>query len=166
MNRGVILLVSLWIAVILMAIWIGGTVYQMLVIVPLWTASLPESLSSFMRGTDFSHTVLNFFGSRFGLPRLVAIAVALAAGWRSPKHRAALLGVVTSQLFIIAFSVLFIYPILPAIVAGGASNVEETRDILHRFILLDRFRFVVGCGTFLALLWAFQLPYPARVDRN
>jgi hypothetical protein len=42
MNRGVVLLVSLWIAVILNAIWIGGTVYQMIVIVPLWTASLPE----------------------------------------------------------------------------------------------------------------------------
>ncbi len=166
MNRGTVLLVSLWIAVILMAIWIGGTVYQMTVIVPLWTASLPESLSSFMHGTDFGRTVLNFFGLNFGPLGLVALVVALAAGWRSPTHRAALLVALTSYLFIIAFTVLYIYPTLPTILAGGASTVEETRIVLHRFILADRFRFVIGFGTFLALLWAFRLPYPPTAGRN
>jgi hypothetical protein len=166
MSRGVVLLVSLWIAVILMAIWLGGTVYQMVVIVPLWTDSLPESLSSFMHGTNFGHAVLNFFGSYLGPLRLVAIIVALVAGWRSPKHRAALRVAVASYLFIIALTVLYIYTMLPTILAGGASTVEETRLILERFILADRFRFVVGCGTFFAPLWAFRLPYPPRADRN
>src|SRR5438477_7872761 len=158
MNRAVVLIASLWIAILLMAIWIGGTVYQMIVIVPLWTASLPESLSSFMHGTDFGHTVFNFFGLG-GPVRPVAIAVALAAGWRSPRHRTALLVALISYLFHIAFTALYIYPMLPTILAGGASTVEETRIVLHRFILADRFRLVVGCGTFVALLWAFRLPW-------
>jgi hypothetical protein len=166
MSRGVVLLVSLWLAVILTTIWIGGTVYQMVVIVPLWTSSLPESLSSFMHGTNFGRTVLNFFGLNFGPARLVAIVVAFAAGWRSPRHRTALGIALGSYLFVVAFTVIYIAPLLPTILAGGASTVEETRSILDRFILADRVRFVVGCGTFAALLWAFRLPYSPSVDRT
>src|SRR5476649_2052120 len=118
MNREMVLLWSLWLAVILMAIWIGGTIYQMLVIVPLWTASLPESLRLFTQGTDFTRTVLRFFGPPFMVARLTPIVVALAAGWRSPRHRAALLVALISYVFVVAFTLLYIYPINATVLAA------------------------------------------------
>jgi hypothetical protein len=160
MNRNIVLLGSLWLGVVLMSIWIGGTVYQMIVIVPLWTASLPESLRSFMHSTDWGRTVLRFFGPPFMLARLTAIVIALVAGWHSPRHRAPLSVALISYSFIVAFTLLYIYPINTTILAGGVSTVEDTRVILQRFNLADQFRFVIGCVCFLALLWAFRLAVP------
>lgn len=43
-TRQAIARALLWVAVINAAIWIGGTVFMMLVFNPLWTASPPESV--------------------------------------------------------------------------------------------------------------------------
>ena len=51
-TRNRILLISLWLSVIALTTWVGGTLYQMLVIVPLWNASPPESVRAFFQGTD------------------------------------------------------------------------------------------------------------------
>ena len=42
-KRDRILVFLLWVAVLFQARWFGGTLYQMLVIVPLWSASPPCS---------------------------------------------------------------------------------------------------------------------------
>jgi hypothetical protein len=43
--------IFIWLAVIGFSIWVGGTLYQMVVIVPIWNASPPESLRAFFLGT-------------------------------------------------------------------------------------------------------------------
>jgi Domain of unknown function (DUF1772) len=161
MTRDSTLLWSLWLAVIFMALWVGGTLYQMLVIVPLWTASLPESLRSFL-GTDYVHTVLHFFGPPFIAARTAPMVAALVAGWRSAPHRRALSVALGCWLFVIGFTLLYIYPLNDTLfVVGSAQPGDvETRDLLRRWILADQFRFGIGCVSFIALLWAFRLPLP------
>ena len=41
----------LWWAVLGFSIWVGGTLFKMLVIVPLWSASPPESVHAFFKGS-------------------------------------------------------------------------------------------------------------------
>jgi len=40
--RNRFLLIALWLSVIGLTTWVGGTLYQMMVIIPLWSASPPE----------------------------------------------------------------------------------------------------------------------------
>ena len=167
MTRENALLWSLWLAGIFVALWVGGTLYQMLVIVPIWTASPPESLRSFLR-TDYVHMVLRFFGPPFIAARTVPMVVALAAGWRSAPHRRALVVALGCWLFVVGFTLLYIYHLNDTLFALGPSQPGdvETRELLGRWILADRFRFGVGCVCFIALLWAFRLPLPGNGSRR
>ena len=77
--------VLLWYAVFAWATWLGGTLYQMLVVVPLWSASPPESVVSFFTGTDYNRTVFHFFGPPFMAARVLPLLLALALAWRLPR---------------------------------------------------------------------------------
>jgi hypothetical protein len=88
--RDRILLISLWLSVVALTTWVGGTLYQMLVIVPLWSASPPESVRAFFQGTEWNRTIFNFFGPSFIAARNVPVLAALIAGWHLPQHRRAL----------------------------------------------------------------------------
>jgi hypothetical protein len=162
MTREKALLWSLWLAVLFVALWVGGTLYQMLVIVPLWTASPPESLRMFLMN-DYVHTVAHFFGPPFIAARTVPLVVALIAGWTSAPHRTALSVAFGCWLFVIGFTLLYVYPINDHLFVAGSSQLtdSESRELLQRWVIADRVRFVVGCVGFIALLRAFRLPLPA-----
>ncbi len=163
--RAQVLLWSLWLSVILLALWVGGTLYQMLVIVPLWTASPPGSLRAFL-AADYPHTVLNFFGPPFIVARTLCLVVALVAGWRSAAHRPALLVALVSWLIVIALTLFLVYPMNDDLFGTGLARLNdgEARDLLQHWIVADRVRFAVGCLGFMALLFAFRLPLPGRQD--
>jgi len=89
-TRDRFLVALLWLIVPAQATWVGGTLYQMLVIVPMWSASPPESVQAFFGGTDYNRTIFNFFGPRFMIARSLPLVLALLVGWHRPKHRYAL----------------------------------------------------------------------------
>lgn len=162
-TRHRVLVVSLWLSVLALSTWVGGTLYQMLVIVPLWAESPPESVRAFFRGTDYNRTIFNFFGPPFILARNIPLVVALIAGWHLPRHRRAMLVAVTCFLgFGVLLTVAFVYPINAVLFeqVGGAAEPEEIRQMVHRWVLLDRVRFAAGTIAFLAVLHAFRLPVP------
>jgi hypothetical protein len=106
--------------------------------------------------------VLRFFGPPFIVARTLTMVVALIAGWKSAPHRIALSVALGCWLFVIGFTLLYIYPINDLLFATGMSRPgdDETLTLLRRWILADRFRFAVGCVSFVALLYAFRLPLP------
>jgi hypothetical protein len=55
-TRTLIASILLWCNVLSISIWFGGTIYQMLVITLLWSASPPESVRSFFQGTEYLRT--------------------------------------------------------------------------------------------------------------
>jgi uncharacterized membrane protein len=158
-----ILVVLLWLLVIAHRTWVGGTLYQMLVIVPMWSASPPESVRAFFQGTDYNRTIFNFFGPPFIAGRNLLMVAALSAGWHLPRHRFALLLAAACFAFAVVFTLLYIYPINAVLFeqAGGSHSAEEIRAMADRWIFADRLRFAVGVVGFLAVLWAFRLPMPA-----
>ena len=160
MNRERLLRVFLWWAVLASAIWVGGTLYQMVVVVPLWSSSPPESVRSFFGGTRYNETIWNFFGPPWMAARVVPILGALVTSWKWPPHRRLLLIVVACSVFVLVFTFAYVYPINSVLIAqaGGTASPDEIRSMVQRWILADRFRFGIGTLSFLVLLRAFGLP--------
>lgn len=101
--REKILNVLLWYTVIAWGAWAGGTLYQMLVVVPMWSANPPESVRLFFTGTSYTETVYNFFGPPFMAARLLPTLAALLLAWHLPRHRAALAVAVGCMLAAVLF---------------------------------------------------------------
>src|SRR6516165_6815524 len=95
--------VLLWWSVISIGIWMGGTVYMMLVINPMWSAS-PESVEAFFGGTSFTDHILNFFGPQWIFPRYAPILLALIVGWKHTPQRYFLLVAVSVFAFVLVFT--------------------------------------------------------------
>jgi hypothetical protein len=150
----------LWYSVFAWGTWFGGTLYQMLVVVPMWSASPPESVYSFFLGTDYNRTIFNFFGPFFMAARVVPIIIALALAWHLPRHRKALAIAVLCLLAAIVFTFAYIYPINAVLFAQAGADLSsaEIADLVRNWIWADRLRFGVGVVAFVALLQAFRLP--------
>ena len=154
--------VLLWLAVLGMSVWVGGTLYQMLVVVPMWSASPPESVRAFFLDTRYNVTIWNFFGPPFMVARLAPLLGALLVGWHLPQHRKWLLVAAVCKAFGVVFTLAYIYPINDVLFvqAGGNHSPEEIQAMARQWIVADRVRFGVGVIGFLAMLRALSTPFP------
>ncbi len=156
--------VLLWLAVLGTSVWVGGTLYQMLVIVPMWSASPPESVRAFFLSTRYNETIWNFFGPPFMAARLAPLLGALLAGWHLPQHRKWLLVAAACKAFGVVFTLAYVYPINDVLFAqaGGNHSAEEIRAMVRQWVIADQVRFGVGVVGFLALLRALSIPFPTN----
>lgn len=153
---------ALWLAVINGAIWLGGTVFMMLVLNPLWTASPPASVRSYWVDARLYDTIFNFFGPPWQAARTVTVVAALIACWPWRQHRRLLLITTASLAIGLAMTRLHVYPMnetlfTPAIDAVPA---DQVRALTAAWVRADRVRFAVMSVGFLAMLRAFSLPLP------
>ena len=158
--REQLLALMLWLSVIGQSTWVGGTLYQMLVIVPVWSASPPESVRSFFQSTDYNRLISRFFGPSFLAAWTLPVVLALVAGWHLPSHRGPLILAVSCLLFAVIYTLAYVHPIGAVLFekAGGSESDDEIRAMTTRWIQADQLRFVVGVVAFLAILWTFRLP--------
>ena len=157
----------LWLAVLGASVWVGGTLYQMLVIVPIWSASPPDSVRAFFLGTKYNETIWNFFGPPYMLARGLPVFGALALAWPSAQHRKWLLVAALCGIFTVFFTLAYIYPINNVLFmqAGGNHTAEEIQAMARTWIWADRVRFGIGVFAFFTLLRAFTIPF-ARESRG
>lgn len=158
-----VLNICLWLSVIGISAWFGGTLYQMLVIDPAWSASPPDSIRNFLQATDFNRRIWNFFGPPFMAARCLPLLVALATAWQLPRHRTALLiSVICFVGIVIPLTLLYIYRINDVLFAqaGGKGTPEEIQEMVRQWTAANRLRFAVGCTGYFSLLRAFRFPIP------
>jgi hypothetical protein len=150
----------LWLSVVGFALWVGGTLFHMVVIVPLWSANPPESVVDFFQGTNFTRTVLNFFGPPWMLARNLPLLAALVLGWQFRTHRKYLLISVCCMLFAVIFTLVYVYRINAILMTPAANSVsaDVIKVLVRKWIFADRLRFGVGFAGFLSLLKAFGTP--------
>ena len=152
--------VLLWWSVISIGIWMGGTVYMMLVINPMWNAS-PESVEAFFGGTSFTDHILNFFGPLWILPRYAPILIALIVGWKYTPQRYYLLVATVLFVFALVFTNAYIYSLNAILMAPHATvgrPPSEVRLLINKWMFADRLRLSIASVGYLCLLRAFQLP--------
>ncbi len=162
-NRDRAFRALLWVSVLMATTWVGGTLFGMLVIVPTWNDSPPESLRALFLQTEYSRHIWNFFGPPWMAARNLPVLAALAAGWHLPAHRRLLLFVAGCGVCGVVGTLVWIYPINDVLFfqAGGGLPREEVRVLANRWIWADRVRFAAMAVSFIALLRAFSLPVPA-----
>ena len=155
----------IWWAVIGFSIWLGGTVFSMSVIVPMWSDSLPDSARTFFSETSFTRYIYNFFGPPWMAIRNLPVLVALIVGWKSVRHRKYLLITATILISSILFTIMYIYPINRQLMfeAGAGLNDVELTTAAATWIRADIIRFVVMVIGYIFLLKAFRLPYPQQI---
>ena len=150
----------LWWTVIGLSIWVGGTLFHMLVVVPIWSASPPQSVKEFFSTTDFYNHILNFYGPPWMAARFFPLLIALGLGWYSRLHRRYLLITLVCFIFGIAYTIVYIYPINEVLMAqaGGSGPAAEIQSMVDKWIFGDRLRFAVMLVGYFFLLLAFRLP--------
>ena len=160
MARQKLFIIFLWLSVINLSIWIGGTLFHMIVVLPIWSQPLPGSVKEFFGGTRAYEYLLDFYGPKWMVIRILPIIIALLLGWNSKRHRYFLLITVLTVAVGIILTIFFVYPINDAIMAkaGEGSSPDEIRGMVNNWILLDRLRFVIIFAGYFFLLWAFRLP--------
>jgi hypothetical protein len=160
-TRDIFALVFLWIAVLSWGIWVGGTIYQMAVVVPVFSASPPGSLRPLLTSTDFPSHLVNFFGPRWMSVRALSVFGALICGWHLRAHRPFFVVAALCMTATVVFSLAYIYPLNTALFGEPGSNTEqEIRAMLHVWIIADRARLLVVSIGYLALLRAMNIAFP------
>jgi hypothetical protein len=160
MSRELIVKILLWYNVVSLGIWVGGTVYQMIVIVPIWSASPPESVRAFFAGAPFLVHVRHFFGPRTMVLRVVPLFALLGAAWQFVHVRPWVGACVATVTFGLLMTLLYIYPINTVLFdrAGGDLSPDGVRELAEKWIFADRVRFAIMAAGYLCLLHAFALP--------
>ena len=153
--------IFLWLSVINLSIWIGGTMFHMIVVLPIWSQPLPGSVENFFGGTRAYEYLLDFYGPKWMLIRIVPIVITLLLGWNSKRHRYFILITLLTIAFGIILSIAVVFPINEVIMskAGEGRSSEQIKQMVHTWIQADRLRFAVILVGYLFLLWAFRLPY-------
>jgi uncharacterized membrane protein len=153
----------LWVSVVNAAIWMGGTVFMMLVFNPLWTASPPESVRAYWVEARFYESIFNFFGPWWQFVRTVPVIGALLACWNQPRHRPLLLVNVGTLLAAIAMTLFYIYPMNDVLFTTAIDSLsrDAAREMTANWVVADRARFAIMCAGFVCLLRAFSIPIEA-----
>jgi hypothetical protein len=163
MSRELVVKILLWYNVLSLGIWVGGTLYQMAVVVPMWSASPPESVRAFFQGTSFMTTIRTFFGPVTQVARALPTFVLAAVAWKY-EARPWIVACAATLVVGLVMTRAYIYPMNDVLFekAGGDLSPDAVRALVRTWILADRMRFAIMTGGYLCLLRAFSLPLAAR----
>jgi hypothetical protein len=149
----------IWWSVIGAGIYVGGTLFMMVVIDPKWTGNPPESVHFFFGQSGFNKYIGHFFAPKPAVViGLLPLSLALISGWYSKLHRRYLLIAISSSLIVLIFTIAYIYPINAILItkAGGDKSAEEIKSMVAHWVFADRLRFVIYLVGYFFLLKAFR----------
>ena len=145
----------LYLIVTLYAINIGGNVYEMLVLTPLWTASPPESVRKFFEGTGMGRAIQKFWLSKLAKYSLFVLLGAVIAAWSVSERRLWLILALAATAVNYVLTIRYIFPRKKALFrSAGELPPEDVRRKTRQFILADRARLVFKLAAFLCLVRA------------
>ena len=149
----------LWCAVISLGLWVGGTLFHILVVQPLWTGNPPASVNFFFTQTKFNETIWNFFGPPWMAARLLPLLLCILLGWKeSGGQKIYFIGAGICWIFITVYTLAFIYPMNDLLFkqAGGVFPEAFVKELVKKWLFADRLRFVIGSAGYLSLLHVFR----------
>jgi len=157
--------IALWISIATWALWLGGLMYETAVIVPIWSASLPESVLKWSTSSQPVDPRDFFAPVAFGTVLFSAIAFAL--GWRTNRRSWLALSAVCA---VVALGATFAYfvprnNILFSNQASGLSG-EDIAAAGQGWIVGNWFRLGIMAAGFCAALHALGLSYHGNLTVN
>ena len=99
----------LWMTVVAWGFWLGGLLYEMVVITPLWSANLPQSVIEWNSRPEFTVNPTRFY-IPIVLTLILSSLLAAILNWKSGNSR---LWLIVSSLCAIAafvFTIIYFFP--------------------------------------------------------
>lgn len=151
--------ILLWLAVIAWGFWLGGLIYEMVVITPLWSANLPNSVLEWNARPDF---VVN--PTRFYLPIVITLILssllATILNWKSRNQRIWLILSTLCVITAFVFTLIYFFPKNDVLFRGQNAGLtgEEITAIANAWIRGNWIRVGMMVVGFFAALKAFSQP--------
>jgi hypothetical protein len=149
--------ILIWIAVAAWGFWLGGLLYEMVVIMPLWSANLPNSVIEWNSRPNF---VMN--PTRFYIPTVLTLILsslsATILNWKSRNQRLWLILSTACVITAFVFTLIYFFPKNDVLFRnqGAGLSGEEITAIAHAWINANYIRFGIMIAGFFAALKAFS----------
>jgi hypothetical protein len=148
----------LYLIIALAGISVGGNVYEMLVLDPLWSASPPDSVRQFFKGTPFARAMQKFWLSKLAKYSLFVLLAAAFAAWGEPARRVWLAAALLATAATYALTILYIFPRKKMLFrAGDDVPAEEISRATRQFLAANRVRLLFRFAEFLCLVRALAV---------
>ncbi len=146
--------IALWLFVLSAGILTGGSIFEGMVLTPLWSHSLPESVRQWPHGTIQS----KFFAFATPLYALATLLILLAARWMPPQQRRWSLIAGLCGLVVVIATFTFFFPILQKTegAQGAGLTDDEIRVMVQQFKTWHWGRWALLLGGWISGLRAFS----------
>lgn len=156
--------VILWLFILSAGIITGGSIFEGVVLTPLWSNGLPESVRQWPYGTIQG----KFFAIVTPLYALLSLAMLIASRWMAVQQRkwtrvAGLFG-----LIVVIATFTFFFPILQKTegTQGAGLSGEEITRLVNQFKTWHWGRWALLIGSWLAGLRALSLSGESSVEKQ
>ncbi len=149
----------LYLIIALVGISVGGNVYEMLVLDPLWSASPPDSVRKFFKGTPFARAMQKFWLSKLAKYSLFVLLAAVVAAWNEPARRLWLVAAVVALAVQYLLTIPYIFPRKKLLFrAADDTPADAICQATRQLVLANRFRLFFKLVEFFCLLRALATP--------
>jgi hypothetical protein len=155
MMRRTSVQIVLWLFVLSAGLLSGASVFEHVVLTPLWAGSLPQSVRDWPHGGIQGR----FFMIASPLYGLFSLMLTIASRWMPPPQRKWALMAGLSGFVVVVATVAFFLPILEKtqVTRGAGLTGEEITRLVHQFETWNVGRWVVLIGGWTAALRALSL---------
>lgn len=156
--KQIIAQILLWIAVAAWGFWLGGLIYEMVVMIPLWSANLPQSVIEFNSRPDYRLNPTRFY-IPIVLTLILSSLLATILNWKSRNHRIWLILSTVCVITAFVFTIVYFFPKNVVLFQDQAGlSGEEITAIAHAWISANYIRLGIMILGFFAALKAFSQP--------
>lgn len=157
--KNVALQILVWIAVVTWSLWFGGLMYEVVVITPLWSSSLPQSVLEWNSRPQYVVIPTKFFAP-------VAVATVLSSlmcvilGWKGGGRRLWSVVSFVCAAVTLGFTLIYFFPKNAVLFLQQTGNLsgEELTAIATAWLTGNWIRIVIMAVGFFAALKALSLP--------
>ncbi len=145
--------ILLWIAVVAWSLWFGGLMYEMVVITPLWSSALPESVIEWNARPQYLVIPTKFYAP-VAITTILSSLLGLILVWKSSNRRLWLVLSTVCASLTLAFTLVYFFPkneVLFHNNSAGLSGADITA-IANAWLTANWIRVcVIAIGFFAAL---------------
>lgn len=150
----------LWVSVLAWSLWLGGLLHEMVVILPPWSASPPESVLEWNARPQYVINPTGFYPP-VALTTVLSSVAALIAGWGMPSSRRRWPAISAVCAFTtLVFTIIYFFPKNEVLFRNRSSGLsgEEITVIARGWVTANRLRVCIMAAGFLSALRALSIP--------
>ena len=151
--------VCIWIAILATTISVGGNLFQMMVVDPLWSVAPPASVQAYFSDARHFEALRRFHQNPFFFVGLLCLVASIALYWKTRALRWWLLIALFAKVAVSVGTTLYVYPINDVLMVHHAANINPASavELTRHWLFADRVRFLIKVVGLLSLLRALQL---------